>query len=256
MTTIKNKDKGQNFHSLYIRQHKDVSILYSAIVGFTKLATCSPEELVRVLNKLFSRLDDIAKKNECLCIKILCDCYYCVSGLPNTIPTHARNCVQMGLYIKLREATGVEISMRVGVHSGNILCGLIGLQKWQYDVCSHDVTLANHMESGGMPGRVHITEEKLGHLAGAYQVDTDGGSWDFLLKGRKTYLVVDPHKEVTTSKKKEEGSDVSYSHVRSMVEFAIALKKNLESINQHSFNSFKLRIVESVWLAGQWDKEI
>uniref|UniRef100_A0A8C7QG97 adenylate cyclase n=1 Tax=Oncorhynchus mykiss TaxID=8022 RepID=A0A8C7QG97_ONCMY len=205
-----NKEKGQNFHSLYIRQHKDVSILYADIVGFTKLAsTCSPEELVGVLNKLFGRFDDIAKKNECLRIKILGDCYYCVSGLPDPIPAHARNCVQMGLNMctainKLREATGVEISMRVGVHSGNVLCGVIGLQKWQYDVWSHDVTLANHMESGGMPGRVHITEETLGHLAGVYQMeDTDGGSRDALLKGRKTYLVIDPHKEDTTSKRKE-----------------------------------------------------
>ncbi|KAL0189857.1 hypothetical protein M9458_016956, partial [Cirrhinus mrigala] len=87
-----------NFHSLYVRQHKDVSILYADIVGFTHLSsTCTPEELVAVLNKLFGRFDDIAKKNGCLRIKILGDCYYCVSGLPDPISLHARNCVQMGL---------------------------------------------------------------------------------------------------------------------------------------------------------------
>uniref|UniRef100_A0A8C3ACL4 adenylate cyclase n=1 Tax=Cyclopterus lumpus TaxID=8103 RepID=A0A8C3ACL4_CYCLU len=197
---VKCESNHHNFHSLYIRRHNDVSILYADIVGFTKLASsCSPEELVAVLNKLFGRFDDIAKKNGCLRIKILGDCYYCVSGLPDPIPTHARNCVQMGLDMctaisKLREATGVEISMRVGVHSGNVLCGVIGLQKWQYDVWSHDVTLANHMESGGLPGRVHITEETMQHLNGAYEVEnTDGGSRDALLKDRKTYLVIDPH---------------------------------------------------------------
>lgn len=190
------------------------SVLYADIVGFTRLASeCSPKELVLMLNELFGKFDQIAKEHECMRIKILGDCYYCVSGLPLSLPDHAINCVRMGLDMcrairKLRVATGVDINMRVGVHSGSVLCGVIGLQKWQYDVWSHDVTLANHMEAGGVPGRVHITGATLALLAGAYAVErADMEHRDPYLRelGEPTYLVIDPWAEEEDEKGTERG---------------------------------------------------
>ncbi|XP_036419588.1 adenylate cyclase type 8 [Colossoma macropomum] len=188
----------QQFHKIYIHQYKNVSILFADIKGFTTLSmTMSAQDLVRTLNELFGRFDRLAEEHHCMRIKILGDCYYCVSGVPEPQRAHARCCVEMGLAMintirYVRNELKRDVDMRIGIHSGSVLCGVLGLQKWQFDVWSWDVDVANMLEAGGIPGRIHISRATLDCLEGVYETEEGRGHErnEFLRKHKiDTFLI-------------------------------------------------------------------
>ncbi|XP_058509080.1 adenylate cyclase type 9-like isoform X1 [Solea solea] len=198
------------FRPFNMKRMEPVSILFADIVGFTKMsANKSAHALVGLLNDLFGRFDRLCELTGCEKISTLGDCYYCVAGCPEPRPDHAYCCVEMGLgMIQAIEQFCQEkremVNMRVGVHTGTVLCGILGMKRFKFDVWSNDVNLANLMEQLGVAGKVHLSQATANFLDDRY-LQEDGQVTERIgqsvvadqLKGLKTYLIsgrkVEPH---------------------------------------------------------------
>ncbi|XP_037708960.1 adenylyl cyclase X E-like isoform X1 [Drosophila subpulchrella] len=183
-----------------IQIHPDVSILYADVVNYTHLTTTlTVGNLVKILHDLYGRFDMAASTFNVQRIKFLGDCYYCVAGLTTPDPDHAKCAVSLGLSMianiqEVRAERKLDIDMRIGVHSGSLLAGVIGEAKLQFDIWGADVEIASRLEATGRPGFVHVSGRTLSNLNPSdYTImsGTETARNDPMLESMSTYLLTD-----------------------------------------------------------------
>lgn len=160
--------------------HDNVAILFADLVGFTRLSgQIGPDRLVTVLNEIFSSFDDLADEIGVEKIKTIGDAYMACCGLPDP---DAQAAVKIGRFAVamlemmggINARHGLDLELRVGVHCGPVVAGVIGKRKFIYDIWGAAVNTASRMESSSLPGRVHVTSETRDQMGDAFHFESRG----------------------------------------------------------------------------------
>lgn len=176
----------------------EATVLFADIVGFTKLAArVSPTQLVHLLNEIFSRFDLLAEKHGLEKIKTIGDAYMVVGGLPLPMENHAEAIALMALDMQdeinqFSLETGEHFSIRIGINTGPVVAGVIGLKKFIYDLWGDTVNIASRMESHGVPGAIQVTPATYEFLKDKFLFERRGV---ISVKGKgdmTTYLLIRP----------------------------------------------------------------
>ena len=174
---------------------KDITVYFSDIVGFTQTSSnLSPKELIKELNEIFTNFDEIIEKYECERIKTIGDAYLAVGGMNKKNPQPAINIVRVALahieYIKKRNKTSpIKWQIRVGIHTGDVIGGVVGIKKYIYDVFGDTINLAARMEQYSAPLKINISEDTYQYIKNSFScIERDG----IIVKGKgimKMYFV-------------------------------------------------------------------
>jgi class 3 adenylate cyclase len=186
----------QSGEELIADKFDKVTVLFADIVGFTELsARVSATMIVKILNELFSRFDGLLDNHKVEKIKTIGDCYMLASGIPIAHPQHAAICAAMALDMQQTlldyvAETGHPISMRIGLHCGPVVAGVIGVKKFIYDLWGDTVNTASRMESHGTAGKIHCSEAVFLELFDTHVFEPRG---EIEVKGKgsmKTYFLL------------------------------------------------------------------
>lgn len=150
------------------KYYENVSVLFTDFKDFTKIAEgLSPQELVAELNACFIAFDEIIEKNNLEKIKTIGDAFMCAGGIPVANQTHPIDAVKAGLEIqkymneankKRREKGNMTWNLRIGIHTGPLVTGVVGKRKFAYDIWGDAVNIASRMETSGEIGKVNISD--------------------------------------------------------------------------------------------------
>jgi adenylate cyclase len=188
---------------LIAEQHPAATILFADIEDFSTFAAgLPPNELLTWLNSVFSVFDELAADYRLEKIKTIGDAYMVAAGVPLPRPDHIEAIVEMALQMRrrtepMRTPSGRPLRLRIGVHTGPVVAGVIGTSKFAYDLWGHTVNVASRMESTGVAGAIQVTEAVRAHFDGKYCFQRRG---TFEVKGMgqlTTYLLSDDAAAIT-----------------------------------------------------------
>ncbi|MEP7121943.1 MAG: adenylate/guanylate cyclase domain-containing protein [Byssovorax sp.] len=158
----------------------NVTVLFADLVGFTELSQkLTPAELVAMLNRTFSAFDDLAERFRVEKIKTIGDCYMVAAGLPEETTDHVEVIARMALemretLVRINQEGGYSLRIRIGLHTGPVVAGVIGKRKFIYDLWGDTVNTASRMESSGSPGDIQVTREVADRLQGQFELEARG----------------------------------------------------------------------------------
>ncbi|MEJ2585308.1 MAG: adenylate/guanylate cyclase domain-containing protein [Robiginitalea sp.] len=170
----------KNYGRVSAKKFDSVSVLFADFVGFTSYSEkMSPEDLVKTVDYYFSRFDQAAEKYGLEKIKTMGDCYMCAGGLPFPTEDHAvkmvrlaREIIEVVMEDGFTEVTGFEI--RVGIHTGPVVAGVVGTKKFAYDIWGDTVNIASRMESASQPGKINVSESTYQLISDQFECEFRG----------------------------------------------------------------------------------
>jgi PAS domain S-box-containing protein len=189
-------DRLKQFHGVIADSFESVTVLFADLVSFTKMSSeLSPQELVDLLNLIFSSFDTICEKYGLEKIKTIGDAYMVAGGIPIPTANHAEAIAAMALDMvdkvdELRKLTGKPLQIRIGIHTGAVIAGVIGTQKFIYDLWGDTVNVASRMESHSEVGKIQVTAATYELLKHKFEL-VDRGAIEVKGKGlMQTYWLI------------------------------------------------------------------